>query len=383
VKPTFVSLIFLLSASSWAFAQPQLENVIVSHTSDEFVSELVFDQPVKDDQVSVEFINKTIQVDIPGLKIPEGKRLNRVNHSKVKSVFTYQASNRTLRTRIIYKPSEQNAERYEGFVQVAADGNRLKISVTDPEIGMSTQLPEKEIPVIPPTDLEKGHEAIQLKSSKELSPEEIVAKEIGALSAPADEKQENDSGSDSSKGKLQSENKMAKNAARDAEENVPLFKASAAKSPSKAESPWMRILMSLSIITVVGVGMIFFGKWWSKRYKRNEMGTKIQVLTQHHIGPKKSLTIVRVAGESILLGVTENNISMIKTLSLIDDEVPERVPERFTEALSGASSEDMLIEAGQREDSVRLSKGSYKDDDFSYGKIENLISDKLQKMRQI
>jgi cell division septation protein DedD len=175
VKPTFVSLIFLLSASSWAFAQPQLENVIVSHTSDEFVSELVFDQPVKDDQVSVEFINKTIQVDIPGLKIPEGKRLNRVNHSKVKSVFTYQASNRTLRTRIIYKPSEQNAERYEGFVQVAADGNRLKISVTDPEIGMSTQLPEKEIPVIPPTDLEKGHEAIQLKSSKELSPEEIVA----------------------------------------------------------------------------------------------------------------------------------------------------------------------------------------------------------------
>jgi flagellar protein FliO/FliZ len=40
-----------------------------------------------------------------------------------------------------------------------------------------------------------------------------------------------------------------------------------------------------------------------------------------------------VAGESLLIGVTENNINLIKALALIDDEVPAHLPNHFDGAL--------------------------------------------------
>ena len=46
------------------------------------------------------------------------------------------------------------------------------------------------------------------------------------------------------------------------------------------------------------------------------------------------MAIIRVAGESILIGVTDSHISMIKSLSLIDDEVPSEVPQKFAEVMS-------------------------------------------------
>ena len=75
--------------------------------------------------------------------------------------------------------------------------------------------------------------------------------------------------------------------------------------------------------------MTMLSKWWSKKNTKSLGGTKIQVLSTHYLGPKKSLSIVQVAGESLLLGVTDQNINMIKTLSLIDDEVPATTPNNF------------------------------------------------------
>ena len=43
--------------------------------------------------------------------------------------------------------------------------------------------------------------------------------------------------------------------------------------------------------------------------------------------------LIRVAGETILLGVTDHNINPIKTLSLIEDELPEYTEPQFSKSL--------------------------------------------------
>jgi flagellar biosynthetic protein FliO len=56
----------------------------------------------------------------------------------------------------------------------------------------------------------------------------------------------------------------------------------------------------------------------------------IKVLATHHLGPRKGLYIIHVAGEAMLLGVTETQINLIKPLALLDDELkPTDAPVDF------------------------------------------------------
>lgn len=104
------------------------------------------------------------------------------------------------------------------------------------------------------------------------------------------------------------------------ESQIPVFLKAQSQKPV-AVNPWGRLLLSLMIIGTVGGGMMVFGRWYSGKSKKGGDLNKIRILTQFHIGPKKSLAIVRVAGEAILIGITDHNISMLKSLSLLDGEL--------------------------------------------------------------
>lgn len=165
------------------------------------------------------------------------------------------------------------------------------------------------------------------------------------------------------------------------ESEIPLVGAN--KQTKKSESsPWFRLLSTIGIVGVL-FGAATFG---IKRYARKSnnpktQGTKIRVVTNHHIGPKKSLMIVNVAGESLLLGVTDQNISILKNLSLLDEELPSDVPNSFAGAInesfvesknSGATSSAKTIEE--------------QEDDFAVqglAQIKDKVSSRLKNMRQI
>lgn len=108
----------------------------------------------------------------------------------------------------------------------------------------------------------------------------------------------------------------------------------------EAKSPWSRLLLSLGVIAIVAVGLIQTAKWWQKRSHVNTDTNKIRVLNQHFLGPRKSLAIIRVAGETILIGVTDQNISHIKTLALLEgDDLPAEVPKNFANELQKKEDE--------------------------------------------
>lgn len=117
------------------------------------------------------------------------------------------------------------------------------------------------------------------------------------------------------------------------ESEIPVF-ATVTPEKKTAGVGIERLVTTLFIVCVV-LGAALFGmkRWSINRKDKTSSPTKIHILTQHHLGPKKSLAIVQVAGEAILIGITDQNISMLRTLSLIDDEVPGLVPKNFSDEL--------------------------------------------------
>lgn len=144
-----------------------------------------------------------------------------------------------------------------------------------------------------------------------------------------------------------------------------------AKKSSEGDSSVFRMIFSLGVLAVVGGGAFF----WLRKYavpKGMKHQTQIKVLQQHYLGPKKSLAIIRVAGESLLIGVTDHNISMIKSLSLLDDEVPEETPAHFAGTLNQyvVADEDAKPAAAEGEE-------------FSFGSIKDVVAKRLKGMRSL
>jgi len=127
---------------------------------------------------------------------------------------------------------------------------------------------------------------------------------------------------------------------------------------------WQRLMMSAVIVLVaVGALTVLLKKYRSKHASQNK-GLKIKILSQQFLGPKKSLVIVEVAGESMLLGVTDHNVSLIRTLSLLEEEMPAQTPDTFSSALQGATQGEI-------------------DEDFGIAGIKDRVRFRLKNMRNL
>ena len=128
-----------------------------------------------------------------------------------------------------------------------------------------------------------------------------------------------------------------------------------------------RIIITLGVFTVLFAGLAFGLRRWMQRKVPGLPATKIRILSQHPLGPKKSVAIIQVAGEALLIGITDHNISMLKTLALIDDEIPEEQPQRFDHALSDfddmdeAQSTNLAIRKPHRQEPEEFAMRGLKD----------------------
>lgn len=142
------------------------------------------------------------------------------------------------------------------------------------------------------------------------------------------------------------------------------------KKGDSHESPFLRIFISLGVIGILGGGAFHFLRKYRYSNDPKSQAAQIKIITQHYLGPKKSLAIVRVAGESVLIGVTEQNITMIKSLSLLDEDVPEETPKEFHSVFSK--------EIGAHAPAAESAENK---DDFSISGIKDFVSLKLKNMR--
>lgn len=100
---------------------------------------------------------------------------------------------------------------------------------------------------------------------------------------------------------------------------------------------------------VVVIICIYGGIWVLKKMttRRHSGGRKaymLEVLETAYIDPKKSLSLVRVADRSVLIGVTDNQISVLTEL---DTELTKAAMEAASQGSQGESFSTMLKSAAQ------------------------------------
>jgi flagellar protein FliO/FliZ len=158
-----------------------------------------------------------------------------------------------------------------------------------------------------------------------------------AATVPAEATSESDITAENKDGKTK---ETAQEIQAKAEKDIPVLgtKTKTAKSSGSAIT---RILFSLAVLCIALFATTVGLKRWAKRRQGKTQHTAIKILTQHFIGPKKSLAIVQVAGETILIGVTDQNITMLKSLALLDEEIPEQMPKNFDAALNNNNNDDI------------------------------------------
>lgn len=170
-------------------------------------------------------------------------------------------------------------------------------------------------------------------------------------------------------------------AATTAEQNTPM-KPVVAPSKSETEIPVVldakaantdsapisqKVLLVFSIMGVLILTTWMLGRKYLKKGAVLTQSHQIKILSQSSLGPKKSLAVVRVAGESVLIGITDTQISMIKSLSLLDEDFPEQTPVRFENALR----------------KTEMAAGPVDADSFSFSSLKSQVSSKLQSMKVI
>ena len=74
----------------------------------------------------------------------------------------------------------------------------------------------------------------------------------------------------------------------------------------------VRMVGVLALILVLLIGGLYLMRRLMPARMRNKLaGRGIKVLSQHALGPKRALTVVEVCGQVLLLGVTDQNISLL------------------------------------------------------------------------
>ncbi|MFZ3230831.1 MAG: flagellar biosynthetic protein FliO [Pseudobdellovibrio sp.] len=168
------------------------------------------------------------------------------------------------------------------------------------------------------------------------------------------------------------------------EDQIPL-NIDQVKKTSDATPMSARMMMTGIIISALLGSVYYFVKKYKSSNTINKSNMQIKVLSQHYLGPKKSLAIVRVAGESILIGITDSNVSMIKSLALLDDEVPNEVPANFNEAMAAEKTKSALPKMKMQNTATMNTMVGVDEleEEFSFSGLKDTVSKKLKSMRSI
>ncbi len=314
--------------------------------------EMTFDQDIKADQFSVDFINETVQINLPSVTLPKGTLKQDLSTNGVKSLYTYKVNKNLARTRVMFEKAT-DATKYQPNTQLVASGNTLTLKINTNASGVGAVTDE---------ELKQASEwlakADQADAAK--APEKAITTAVAATATITPVV----TASNADKLPQKTEDNLK-------ETEIPVLSATTQKVVEKKGGMTAKVLLSLGFVIALLFGFSIFAKKYFKKAPSNK-NNQIKMLTQYYLGPRKSLAIVRVAGESILIGVTENNINLIKTLALMDEEIPQEVPPKdFSSALSNLFKKEKL----EMQDEPQ--------DEFSISKIKDAVNGKLKDMKEI
>lgn len=303
-------------------AQTTFKDITSYASGEQFRIVLAFDRQPKP---VVKYYEKSIQIDVPNGHVRPGRRSFDVNHAGVKEINFYQISPDLLRIRVF--PTAGVEELKSSFSTELTD-EKLVLALGPKAANMvaPSEILTPATPEVSKNTVIGGDEAAIPAAEKSAEP---VASPESVPVAAAEEGKGGDAVSrtlDEDKdllAKLHNALEDIKNSDAAAKDGggksaaTPVSFLKAPESQSLPQAPSMgEAVVKIGSALLIVLALIFIIAYGAKKYlgaMEGGFGAKrqLKVLSNHFIGVKKNVTIVEVAGEILVLGVTNNNISLL------------------------------------------------------------------------
>jgi flagellar biogenesis protein FliO len=348
-----VAVVF--SASSARAAMTTLKQVQVSNGSQ---IDLLFDGKVGKSQARAEFFNDVIQISLNDVSVYPAK-ISSINGGPLVKIFAYQYAPKLVRCRLTVSGK---AEDFKDRLQITSNGKVLSLKLVgniakSDEITTQAAHPAK----VAAKESEKASEATKGAARNDAQPREIEAVKADAGQAALLERVMKSSPSkpvpvtvvDSKESKSASASERSRERNRDRDDddsNAGKKRKSSLSGAAPLPSPMGVLAKLLGVIALFGAMALVAKKFVHGRNGGNDrqlnarlarsvagesggwmsalggiarnaaagLGRKdkmIEVLSNHHLGPKKSIAVVRVMGRTLVLGVTNDAINLISQIS--------------------------------------------------------------------
>jgi len=366
LKILTISQIFLLVFASLVGASNQPEakwgslnplKKVHSHLmSNGHIVRLEFKNPVENWAEPV-FYEKSVQLDFPGAFIEPAKKSFSADSSMVTKVFASQFDGETLRVRFHIKPGTDDIEeRFKlvsqgRFIIVRFDTDYVEsVIASSKEISKKTQntdvMGDKELANFLSrasekmkrqeeslaSAIKKGEPTIQ---EVETQSSEIKVKRAGMGVAPLVDqiKKAALSNSDEDKKDVVLNKSKTKITTKD-NTGFSLKDSRPTGKPMEMIPSGMKMISMFAVVLGL-MFLIFFGfkKYVLKNTAFGSGNKLVNVLGTWFLGPKKNIALVEVAGEILVLGMSQDNITLLS--SIIDEEKIEEIKNTSGKGKSG------------------------------------------------
>jgi flagellar protein FliO/FliZ len=346
-----LSILLLLGSNSFAAgAKSTSDNQLIKITSEEKDGKTYVHfataKSVDIANVEAHFLRRSVEFDFASVGIKKDKMFVDIGSGDINNVYVSYNDEKSVRVRVNLD-NGKTASNYHERISFLQEKNGLAMVMDSSAKLITSNIKELNRTYEVATSSEK-----QIAEHMSTASVLKVGGTVSAAAAAAEVKA-SDSQAAASAAADDDENEITLDDSK-SEELIPLKIKD--KSVKSATGPAVgRMLAGLAAIALLLGSVVLIGK----KVNRKRLGSQfnhesIVVVSQKFLGPKRNLTLVRVSGEYLLLGVTDNNISLIKTLAIVDDEIPALTPNDF-----GSAVKDMTAKAEGLEDMIEGVEDSF------------------------
>jgi flagellar biogenesis protein FliO len=290
--------------------------------------DFLFDGKISRSQIKTEFFNDIIQISLTDAAVYPAK-ISSVSGGDLTKVFAYQYAPKLVRCRLSVKGK---AEDFKSRLILDQKGNVLTVrfdETTDSIASHSAQAMRPQVAgkgkAKPENDDNDPSERALLER---ILNQQKPAQAEKAAEAKADAKADAKA-AEAKAAEAKAEAKAPKPAEQQAAIQGPPTEALATGKPLL--SPLKIFIKMMAVLAMFGVCALglrklllsgassrkggAFGRFLKMGMsKYGKAGKMIEVVSTHHLGPKKSIAVVRVAGRNLVLGISQESINLITQL---------------------------------------------------------------------
>lgn len=338
----FFVLSELLLSGSNAFALTNLKQVQVSNGER---VDLYFDGKVGRSQIKTEYFNDTIQFSLTDVSVYPAK-ISSVTGGDIAKIFAYQYAPKLVRCRITVRGK---AENFRDKIKLDDRGKLLTISLGDPG-EVQAEIPAAKPQPQPKEDAKIGASEKSLlerimKDSRPSAPAKLIEAAKGASpQAAAPQPAAPQAAVEASAPPILGAQPLGV-------PSSPIAGGKPLASPMRAMGKFAIVLGLFGLIALAlrkiirGEGRIAASRHGSfgaiRRFAANRLGKPakmIDIVSTHHLGPKKSIVVANIAGRMLVLGISNESINLITQLGPTPAAEPEGEDEAANSLLAAVAA---------------------------------------------